>query len=385
MHALHQILTGTLIYSTQRKKGLPPPTFTERDLKEALRRSWAAELIGHLLVKYESEWYADEALSKWNEVDELFEEERQQKKEMIEAGLNELGITQPYLRDYVFKLVDEAFKYIQTNWKIEKEQRIKPSLWWKEVAQAQAQNPTANTDTNTPKLSNLSADGKAWFIHPVAMVDYFNIETTKLWHEPLENPQRTYYNSSRDIKPSNGAFGYVRAFWNEELKKLQKKIHNGLDLFADINTPCYACLDAEIIQYKNEGSSGYGNVLVLKVNGESLRASVNDYSLEFTDEVVSGNGFNLNADHFYLRYCHLSSAVLTTGNVKAGELIAYTGDTGNAKGVCNPHLHFEIAMKASGNGIGLINRYNPAFFVNLQKINEDLQTNVKEKRLKEKK
>jgi hypothetical protein len=40
MHALHQILTGTLIYSTQRKKGLPPPTFTERDLKEALRRSW---------------------------------------------------------------------------------------------------------------------------------------------------------------------------------------------------------------------------------------------------------------------------------------------------------------------------------------------------------
>ncbi|WP_141673579.1 MULTISPECIES: hypothetical protein, partial [unclassified Gilliamella] len=134
MHALHQILTGTLIYSTQRKKGLPPPTFTERDLKEALRRSWAAERIGHLLVKYESEWYADEALSKWNEVDELFEEERQQKKEMIEAGLNELGITQPYLRDYVFKLVDEAFKYIQTNWKIEKEQRIKPSLWWKEVA-----------------------------------------------------------------------------------------------------------------------------------------------------------------------------------------------------------------------------------------------------------
>ncbi|WP_176700679.1 hypothetical protein, partial [Gilliamella sp. WF3-4] len=160
MHALHQILTGTLIYSTQRKKGLPPPTFTERDLKEALRRSWAAELIGHLLVKYESEWYADEALSKWNEVDDLFEEERQQKKEMIEAGLNELGITQPYLRDYAFKLVDEAFKYIQTNWKIEKEQRIKPSLWWKEVAQAQAQNPTANTDANTPKLSNLSADGK---------------------------------------------------------------------------------------------------------------------------------------------------------------------------------------------------------------------------------
>ncbi|SCC24756.1 hypothetical protein [Gilliamella intestini] len=50
-------------------------------------------------MKYESEWYADEALSKWNEVDDLFEEEKQQ-KEIIEAELDKLGITQPYLRDF---------------------------------------------------------------------------------------------------------------------------------------------------------------------------------------------------------------------------------------------------------------------------------------------
>ncbi|OCG22386.1 hypothetical protein A9G22_07400 [Gilliamella sp. App2-1] len=176
MRALHQILTGTLIYSTQRKKDLPPPTFTDRDLKEGLRRSWTAELIGHLLVKYESEWYADEALSKWNEVDELFEEEKQQQKALIEAGLDKLGITEPYLRDFALEVVDEAHKHVKSNWKIEKEQRIKPSLWWKQVAQAQAQNPTANTEANTPKLSNLSADGKAWFIHPVAMMDSFQEE-----------------------------------------------------------------------------------------------------------------------------------------------------------------------------------------------------------------
>ncbi|MCO6524052.1 MAG: hypothetical protein J6562_03390 [Candidatus Schmidhempelia sp.] len=66
----------------------------------------------------------------------------------------------------------------KTNWQLEKEERIKPSLWWKQVsqAQAQAQNQTTSTeqsDANTPKLTNLSADGKAWFIHPVAMMDYF--------------------------------------------------------------------------------------------------------------------------------------------------------------------------------------------------------------------
>ncbi|WP_141674704.1 peptidoglycan-binding domain-containing protein, partial [Gilliamella sp. Fer1-1] len=172
MKELHQILTGTLRYSNQRKK-THLPSFTDNYLKEGLRRSWAAELIGHLLVKYESEWYADEALSKWNEIDELFEEEKQQKKESIEAILDKIGIIEPYHRDFAMKKVDEALEHVKSNWQLEKEQRIKPSLWWKEVAQAQAQNPTANTDANTPKLSNLSADGKAWFIHPVAMIDYF--------------------------------------------------------------------------------------------------------------------------------------------------------------------------------------------------------------------
>ncbi|OCG65306.1 hypothetical protein A9G48_11020 [Gilliamella sp. wkB18] len=127
-------------------------------------------------MKYESEWYADEGLSKWNEVDELFEEEKQQQKALIEAGLDKLGITEPYQRDFAMKKVDEAHEHIKTNWQLEKEERIKPSLWWKKVAQAQTQNSTANTEVNTPKLSNLSADGKAWFIHPVAMVDYFQEE-----------------------------------------------------------------------------------------------------------------------------------------------------------------------------------------------------------------
>ncbi|OCG45174.1 hypothetical protein A9G34_06790, partial [Gilliamella sp. Choc4-2] len=137
------------------------------------------EQIGHLLVKYESEWYADEELSKWNEIDNLYEQEKQQKKEIIEEELNKLGLTLPYQRDSAMKKVDEAHEYVKSNWQLEKEERIKPSLWWKKVAQAQTQNSTANTEANTPKLSNLSADGKAWFIHPVAMIDYFNVIKTR--------------------------------------------------------------------------------------------------------------------------------------------------------------------------------------------------------------
>ncbi|OCG19312.1 MULTISPECIES: hypothetical protein [unclassified Gilliamella] len=66
-------------------------------------------------MKYESEWYADEALSKWNEIDELFEEEKQQQKALIEAGLDKLGITQPCLRDFALQQVDKAHEHVADN------------------------------------------------------------------------------------------------------------------------------------------------------------------------------------------------------------------------------------------------------------------------------
>ena len=191
------------------------------------------------------------------------------------------------------------------------------------------------------------------------------------WHEPIDNPQRTYYNSEGYHKEQNGAFGMVRLTPNGDSKG-----HQGLDIFADIGTPCYACLDGEIVSYSNEGNNGYGNVLVLKVSGDELRGAKNNYTLEFASEMIKGDGFDENASEYYLRYAHLSSAVKTSGYVKAGELVCYTGDTGNAKDVINPHLHFEIAMKKKGNGYGLVNRCNPAFFVNLTSIDKKLQDEV---------
>lgn len=202
-----------------------------------------------------------------------------------------------------------------------------------------------------------------------------SFQITPIWHDPIDNPQRTYYNSSGVHKEQNGAFGMVRKYADGS-----DKAHQGLDIFANINTPCKACLDGEIVSYSNEDQNGYGNVLVLKVKGKDLRASRRDYQLEFTKEIESGPEFDINADYIYLRYAHLNSAVLTSGEVKSGSIIAYSGDTGNAEGVINPHLHFEIAKKPLGNGKGLINRYNPAFFVRLKTINEEEQTKVKNER-----
>ena len=171
MKELHKILTQSLLYSVQRKKTLPP--FTVEYLKDGLRNSWTAEMIGHLIIKYESEWYADEALTKWNEIDDLFEEEKQKQKKLIEKKLDENNITMPYKRDHALSMVDEVHEKTKSIWQLEKEQRIKPSLWWREVAQSQATQSSNNQTPQTPALSNLSADGKAWFIHPITLINFF--------------------------------------------------------------------------------------------------------------------------------------------------------------------------------------------------------------------
>ncbi|MFQ0993329.1 hypothetical protein [Gilliamella apicola] len=182
MKALHKILIESLLYSVQRKKGLPP--FTVEFLKDGLRNSWTAEMIGHLIIKYESEWYADKALTKWNEIDSLFEKETQKQKKLIEKWLDDNNITMPFKRNSALNSVDEAQEETKIHWQLEKEQRIKPSLWWQKVAQnQQLAQPTNN---QTPALSNLSADGKAWFIHPVSVMGRFispGIVTYHIYHD----------------------------------------------------------------------------------------------------------------------------------------------------------------------------------------------------------
>ena len=238
-------------------------------------------------------------------------------------------------------------------WDKEKE-KIKKLLWWDDVAkglakqnqQNKSEQSKTNTESDTSNITlpaTLNLDGQAQFIHLIILINYFKIKTSP-WHEPLKNPQRTLYNSKGVEKPSNGAFGLVRTNENGN-----KKAHTGLDLFADIGTPCYACLDGEIASL-HEDPKGFGDVLVLKVSGDDLRKSRNSYIIEYKYEFEDEDedDFDINADYFYLRYCHLSQRLksLKEGvKVKAGDLLGYTGDTGNAKGAINPHLHFEIAMK----------------------------------------
>ena len=385
--------------------------------------------LSRLLIKSESEWYseidAQGKMPKWDALDSEFNEKAKKvlgyledgdvtkcdayistlpenEQESVKRGLllkrqelEKKGINNN-------KTIEDSFytelKLQVARWDNEKE-KIKKMLWWDDVAKGLAkqnqQNKSEQSKTNNESNSSditlpatLNLDGQASFIHPMMLINYFKIKASP-WHEPLKNPQRTLYNSGGVEKPSNGAFGLVRTNANGN-----KKAHTGLDLFADIGTPCYACLDGEIASL-HEDPKGFGDVLVLKVSGDDLRKSRNSYTSEYKDEFEEGDEFDINADYFYLRYCHMSERLksLKEGvKVKAGDLLGYTGDTGNAKGAINPHLHFEIAMKYrynkstkkdnETNKLGF--KINPAFFVNLKSIDKKLQKDVLEKRKKNK-
>lgn len=91
--------------------------------------------------------------------------------------------------------------------------------------------------------------------------------------------------------------------------------HNGIDFRATIGTGVFAIADGIVRAAKVDGAglfAGYGRYVIIEHNG------------------------------FCSLYAHLDSYNLSPGQqVKAGELIGFSGNTGDSTG---PHLHFEIRL-----------------------------------------
>ena len=111
-------------------------------------------------------------------------------------------------------------------------------------------------------------------------------------------------------------------------------LHRAIDLRAAVGTPVYAAEDGTVdwVQawdgHSTRGNQSYGNL---------VRIRHNDYK----------------GGKLQTLYTHLKERKVKYGQtVKEGELIGYSGSTGNSKG---PHLHFEVRL----NGI----RYNPLNWV----------------------
>ena len=112
------------------------------------------------------------------------------------------------------------------------------------------------------------------------------------------------------------------------------KPHQGWDFLAPIGTPVHAV--------------GAGKVIAVQTG--------KDYGLTVVQSFMHGD------TRYYAAYCHLSASKVKPGDmVTEGQLIALTGDSGNAKGMKGPdlHLHFEVRTEMTP-GLGLGGRVSPA-------------------------
>lgn len=102
------------------------------------------------------------------------------------------------------------------------------------------------------------------------------------------------------------------------------KYHGAVDFGVSVGTPVYAAADEIVVTSTWGGSDSYGYYIKIKhYNG------------------------------LYTLYAHGSSLVAKVGQeVKQGQLIMYSGNTGNSTG---PHLHFEVRVAPGGYN----NRVNP--------------------------
>lgn len=110
-----------------------------------------------------------------------------------------------------------------------------------------------------------------------------------------------------------------------------RHLHTGVDFAVAVGTPVYATADG-VVQVANSSTGGYGYLVKI------------DHSLGFMTY-----------------YAHLNKIVVQKGMfVKRGQLIAYSGNTGNSTG---PHLHYE--MRFLGNVV------NPKNFMEWKMNNFD--------------
>lgn len=174
------------------------------------------------------------------------------------------------------------------------------------------------------------------------------------WKDPLDVMQICAYSFKGHRKPYFASFHYRPG-----------RAHQGVDLFAKINTPIYACLDGRIVFASNAGD--YGNMIVLAIYEESQvlifkNRRKENFTPYYSAEYIDGPNFKKDSNFFYLAYAHLSSFCVIDGDeVKAGDIIGYSGETGNAKGTKGPHVHFEVRDDQKPGG-STNHRCNPALY-----------------------
>ena len=95
--------------------------------------------------------------------------------------------------------------------------------------------------------------------------------------------------------------------------------------------------------YDHSQAEIHNGIDIKAVTGTPVKAATNGIATVWSDK-INGNGIKIKADNgLTFGYAHLSKSLIKNGEkVKAGQIIALTGNTGRSTGA---HLHFSIKDK----------------------------------------
>ncbi|NJC22888.1 murein DD-endopeptidase MepM/ murein hydrolase activator NlpD [Arthrobacter pigmenti] len=276
-----------------------------RDLKAKADAALAAEQAAR-----------DEAAAEKAKVDKLvsdtsaLSDKLQEQKPVIEAKLAQVEEAHQQVVDDIAerqrRLIEEARKREEARLKAEAEERarIENARRAAEAAEANRRAAEAAAAANRPAPAPVVPAPVAPVIEPpqTSSPSAFGLRA------PVNGPITSGYGwrpTPLGTIDFNGTGGYT---------------HTGIDYGVACGTPLYAPAAGEVWFADSNVLPGAGNRIVLNHG------------------VIGGNAL---ATNFY----HLSSYLVAPGqNVSAGQLIGYTGTTGNSTGC---HLHFETVLNGS--------------------------------------
>jgi hypothetical protein len=131
----------------------------------------------------------------------------------------------------------------------------------------------------------------------------------------------------------------------------KNKVHDGIDLYATLNTPLYSAYNGVVDAVYSNSTSDLGNYLIIK-------STKSEHLLSNEEAPI------------FIAYSHLQTISVKKGDIiKQGQLIGYTGNSGNASkiGSWRYHMHLQVYKTNTNNKY---NRVNPIDYITT-KFNKD--------------
>ncbi|WP_120512814.1 M23 family metallopeptidase [Photobacterium salinisoli] len=315
----------------------------------------ATNRLEKVIAKHPSEWYfkEDDLAIKY--------------KKLIEKGreIQENKLRSYYQSEegYQNSPYPEMIESIYSQFINHEQQRIEKITWIQKI-----------------DLNVLNIESRVWHIWPLSISNIKDGE--RHWHEPILNPMSTNHYQSGGKCIYWGLFG-------DDIRKEKAGAHRGLDIFAEVGTNVYACVDAEIQHTRHSNSNG--NLIVLRVTDKKLVQRIwserLDYKVhELSDRSEGTIGKDVNIDNgLRFAYMHLKSIGINpeTGKplkagdkVKKGQIIAKSGVSGTKSiGTCAPHLHFEVSTEHKYRDS--YTKINPGYFLDYKYYDDQSEADIK--------